>query len=82
MKEQFGNLKIGRCVRVAPTISQDGEENMAKAIDYVIGTIKNLEHDRCAGWDAFYAADYRLDKYREEIVRLKKIIRELRGKKK
>lgn len=50
---------------------------MAKPIDLVIGSIQSMEHDRCAGWQAFYRKDYECDDLREEIARLKVIIRDL-----
>lgn len=55
---------------------------MAKPVDLIVGSIKNLEHDRCAGWEAFYRIDYENDKMKElikklkgEVKRLKKILR-------
>lgn len=55
---------------------------MAKQVDLICGSIQSLEHDRCAGWDAFYKKDYEneklmdeIKKLKEEVKRLKKILR-------
>ena len=53
-----------------------------KQVDFICGKIENLEHDRCAGWEAFYKKDYENEELREEIAKLNKIIRNLRRKKK
>lgn len=52
---------------------------MAKPVDLVIGSIQNMEHDRCAGWSAFYKADYENEELREEIAKLKAEIRRLKN---
>lgn len=50
---------------------------MSRQIDLVVGKIEELEIDRMAGWEAFYKKDYENDELREEIARLKQIIRDL-----
>lgn len=50
-----------------------------KQVDFICGKIENLEHDRCAGWEAFYKKDYENEKLREEIAKLKAEIRRLKS---
>jgi hypothetical protein len=52
---------------------------MARPLDLIIGKIEELHQDKCAGWDAFYKADYELDKAIDEIAKLKKQIKELKS---
>jgi hypothetical protein len=53
------------------------EEEMRRPIDLIVGKIEELHDDKCAGWEAFYRKDYENEELREEIVRLKTIIRDL-----
>ena len=55
---------------------------MGRPIDLVIGKIEDLETDRLAGWEAYYKKDYENEELREEIARLKAVIRKLRESKK
>lgn len=50
-----------------------------KPVDLVVGKIEEMEHDRCAGWDAYYKKDYENDELRRELAKLKAEIRRLKG---
>jgi len=52
---------------------------MSRPIDLVVGAIYDLEHDRCAGWSAYFAADDEKDAMKREIEQLKEKIRRLKN---
>jgi hypothetical protein len=52
-----------------------------RPIDYIIGSIQNLNDDSRAGWQAFYRKDAECDQLRLEIKKLKATISRLRTKK-
>jgi peptidoglycan hydrolase CwlO-like protein len=53
---------------------------MSRPIDLIIGKIEELYSDRNAGWEAFFKADYAMDKLVDEIADLKKEVKRLKEK--
>jgi len=55
-----------------------GTEEMIRPIDLIIGKIEELHSDRNTGWEAFFKADYQVEKLIDEIADLKKEIKRLK----
>lgn len=43
----------------------------------LMSAIQEMEKDRCAGWEAFFKADYERDELKKENKRLSKLVEKL-----